>query len=109
MRVLAWVLVALGVYELYANVLGYGGSGAAHGCHLGGALWGYLAHRHRLEPARLLDSVAAWRERRAASNQAEQAEILDRLLEKVQREGLPSLTPAERRFLDRQSRDRRAR
>ncbi len=108
MRVLAWILVGLGMYELYANLL-FGSGGVAHGCHLGGALWGYLAHRHRIEPGRILDRYAAWRDQRSAVSNAEHQETLDRLLEKVHREGLPSLTPAERRFLDRQSRDLRGR
>jgi hypothetical protein len=108
MRVLAWLLVGLGAYRLYANLL-FGGDGVAHGCHLGGALWGYLAYRYRLEPLRVFDRFSAWRARRGAVTKAERQETLDRLLEKVHRQGLPSLTAAERRFLDRQSRDLRGR
>ncbi|HLU40617.1 MAG TPA: rhomboid family intramembrane serine protease [Planctomycetota bacterium] len=109
MRVLAWILVGLGAYELYASiVLGVTG-GVAHGCHLGGAFWGYLAYRQRIEPVRLLDRLSEWRERRKIARRAEDQATLDQLLEKVHRQGLSSLTPAERRFLDRRSRDLRGR
>lgn len=108
MQVLAWILVGLGAYELYANLL-FGSGGVAHGCHLGGALWGYLAHRYRIEPVRVLDWFGRWRAQRGVVARADHQEALDRLLDKVHREGLPSLTPAERRFLDRQSRDLRGR
>lgn len=108
MRVLAWILVALGAYELYANLL-FGAGGVAHGCHLGGALWGYLAFRYRLEPARVFDLLPAWRARREVRSASERQATVDRLLEKVHREGLTSLTAAERRFLDRESRQMRGR
>lgn len=108
MQVLAWLLVGLGVYELYGNLL-FGGGGVAHGCHLGGALWGYLAHRYKLRPARVLDRLAAWREQQASASAHRDQATLDELLDKVHRQGLSSLTPAERRFLDRQSRDRAGR
>ncbi|MEZ5965770.1 MAG: rhomboid family intramembrane serine protease [Planctomycetota bacterium] len=108
MQVLAWVLVALGAYELYANLL-FGAGGVAHGCHLGGALWGFLTYRYRLDPARVVDRMSQWRERRVEEDAVAQRETLDRLLDKVHREGLSALTPAERRFLDRKSRDMRGR
>lgn len=108
LRVLAWILVGLGVYELYGNLI-FGSGGVANGCHLGGALWGYLSYRYRLEPIRALDRLAQWGDRQKAASVADRHATLDRLLEKVQRQGLNSLTPAERRFLDRQSRDMRGR
>jgi len=108
MWILAWILVGLGAYELYDNLL-FGGGGVAHGCHLGGALWGFLAYRRKLEPVFLLDRFEAWRRRQTARSASENREVVDRLLDKVQRQGLNSLTAAERRFLDRRSRDLRGR
>lgn len=111
--VLAALLVALGAYQLYVNLLLGGGSGVAHGCHLGGALWGYLSHRYRLEPAGWL---ADWRARsarrrvqQAAAQVAATDQEVDRLLDKVHREGLNALTPAERAVLDRRSKEMRRR
>ncbi len=108
LAVLVWVLVGLGAYMLYVNLL-FGGGGTAHGCHLGGALWGYLSYRYRLDPSRLLDGLAQARVVRQANNAFRDQQVMDELLEKVHREGLSALTPAERRFLDRQSRNLRGR
>lgn len=106
--VLVWVLVGIGAYMLYVNTI-FPGDRTAHGCHLGGALWGYLAYRYRLDPSRWLDRVAQARVTRQATNLVRDQQVMDELLEKVHRGGIGSLTPAERRFLDRQSRNLRDR
>ncbi len=107
---LRWVaigLVVFGLYSTYVQVVVGGGDGVAHGGHLGGALWGYLAYR---TPARDLDLAAKWRSWQAdreVRNAHEDRQRLDELLEKVHRDGIGSLTPQERRFLDRASKQMR--
>ena len=111
--VMAALLVGLGAYQLYVNLLLSTSAGVAHGCHLGGALWGYLSYRYRWDPsAWARDLAARLAERRAeqeASSRAATQREVDRLLDKVHREGLNSLTPAERRVLDRYSKEIRKR
>lgn len=114
---LAALLVGIGVYSTFVElVAGYGG-GVSHCAHLGGAALGYAAHRlgwfvdwrglaggEAVPPWRRW--AAAWRRRRAAHQQQAAARVelqLDAILAKVKAEGLGSLTPAERRFLEQQS------
>lgn len=113
--VMAALLVGLGAYQLYVNLLLSPrlGGGVAHGCHLGGALWGYLSQRYRLEPA---SWASEWRARAAQRQAQRSAERLaateqevDQLLDKVHRQGIGSLTPAERAILDRRSKEIRRR
>lgn len=113
---LAGGLVFIGLYATYAEfVTGFQG-GVAHSAHLGGAAFGFLAHRrgwcrdytpwvrHPGLFATLRQRFSGFRARRAADRAAAEQRELDRLLEKVHRSGLQSLSGAERRFLDRQSR-----
>lgn len=78
----------------------------AHAAHLGGALYGWLYYRFGGRVRGLFDAVdrmADARQRRKRREQ-EQSEVemrreLDRILDKVGREGMPALTDAERKFL----------
>jgi membrane associated rhomboid family serine protease len=78
---------------------------------LAGGAWGFVFWRYH---RRVSDALARWdanSERRAevkrsAGERQESAEV-DRILEKIAREGMPSLTSAERKVLDRASRNRR--
>ena len=115
--VLATALVAVGVYQLFVEMATDTMGGVSHGAHLGGALWGFLAYRlgwYRDHTpyvyqegllagarGRLRGFLASRRDR----TRARQRVVLDELLEKVHREGISSLTAAERRFLDRTSKD----
>ncbi len=99
--VVALLLVAvdlMGILSVDSNI--------AHAAHLGGALYGLLYHRYGHRVRGLFDAVdriADERKLQAARRRAaEDAELrleLDRILDKVGREGMPSLTEAERRFL----------
>lgn len=110
LRWLALGLVGIGAYMMFIEVTaGYTG-GVAHGGHLGGALWGYLAYRMpRQRRWPILERFEQWRLQRAHQQQVERQATLDRLLEKVHREGIGSLTAAERRALDRASQEMRRR
>lgn len=111
---LSALLVGLGLYSTFVEfATGFQG-GVSHGAHLGGALLGCLAFRFgwfadfRGEGGP--GPFARWRDllvrrRRDAALREESARDLqlDRILAKVKQQGLPSLTAAERRFLDRMS------
>lgn len=97
------VLDALG---FLASLAGKGGS-VASDVHLAGAVSGWLYARG---VSGWLERLAERRRRRGASaererQRAEEAE-LDRILGKISRGGLPSLSGDERRFLERRARRR---
>lgn len=106
---LAALLVGLGAYSTFVElVTGYAG-GVSHGAHLGGALLGFGAYRFgwftdlRPGPGLLADWRARWQGRRRASALREAAvreQQLDQILAKVKQHGLPALSAAERRFLE---------
>lgn len=113
---LASLLTAVGAYSVFVELSqGYGG-GVSHSAHLGGALLGFVAWRlgwfrswsaygtPRTGPFARLWS--AWQQRRArrAADAAAASELqLDAILAKVKAQGLGSLRPEERRFLERMS------
>lgn len=104
---LAAVLIGLGVWHMWSELVTGTSDGVAHGGHVGGALWGLVAFcLLRSRPA-WLERVRRWQLRRQQRRAQTQREILDRLLDKVKRLGLPSLTAAERRFLQRASEELR--
>ena len=115
--VLAAVLVGMGAYSQYVQLVSGSSGGTAHGAHLGGAAWGYIAHRlgwyKDYTPyvyqegflAGFRGGLQRRRESRRARTRARQQGVLDNLLEKVHKQGISALTGAERRFLDRASRD----
>ncbi|MBL8754355.1 MAG: rhomboid family intramembrane serine protease [Planctomycetes bacterium] len=116
---LAALLVGIGVYSTWVELAtGYQG-GVSHSAHLGGALLGFVAWRLRLfaswseyapdRPGLGQRLLQAWRRRRTAGAQraAEQQELqLDAILAKVKEHGIGALLPAERRLLDRISRQK---
>lgn len=115
--VLAAFLVGIGVYSAYVELVVGSGSGVAHSAHIGGAAWGYVVHRfrwrwfHDLVPFVHQQGFWAglrqrWQRARAArtARSAEQdQQRLDELLDKVHRQGIGSLSDAERRFLTKAS------
>lgn len=107
LRWLAVGLVSLGVYMTYVDLVGAGSDGVAHGGHIGGALWGYLAYRMPTQRWSLGQKVQRWQAQREAESAAEKQRRLDELLEKVHKQGLNALTSGERKFLDRASKDLR--
>jgi membrane associated rhomboid family serine protease len=100
-----WALAALFVF-LEAMMLLEQGGGVAHAAHLGGALYGALYFRFMGHFDQLFSGLGAWqhrrRRRRAERERRDSAELrreVDRILDKVNREGMAALTDAERRVL----------
>lgn len=105
----AWALVAILMgLALYSMLMGSGG-GVAHVAHLGGGAFGFLSIRYRHQIELLL---VRFREQRASAQKKRRIDRrreVDRILEKISRSGIGSLTREERRFLDSASRDLRDR
>lgn len=100
-----WVLAAILVFVDFITMLNMPG-GIAHSAHLGGALYGFLYFRYggRIEGVfRSIDAMAdkqrAKKEQRRSAREAEMRREVDRILDKVNREGMAALTKEERRFL----------
>jgi membrane associated rhomboid family serine protease len=77
--------------------------GVAHAVHLGGAAWGFAAAKAGFI---WKDPVERWRARRAVraeEGRRSEEQHMDDLLAKIHREGMGSLTRAEREFLRRKS------
>ena len=115
--ILAAGLVFLGLYATFIELVdGYVG-GVAHGAHLGGAALGFVAfrrswfidwadHAGRERPGLLRGLVQGVQQKRDAQRQQKAREDqlqMDEILAKVKQSGLASLSPAERRFLERMS------
>jgi membrane associated rhomboid family serine protease len=118
LRWLVGFLIFLGIYATSFALRGLvKGDEVAHGAHLGGALWGFVAFRWLRTTWAVGgggDNALArrwrnWRAQRARRSAAERLATLDHLIDKVHREGMSSLSAAERRFLERTSRDMKRR
>lgn len=105
-----WFAIILGTIELYFSLRG--GGGIAHLAHLGGMAVGVLyLWRERLFPALFASTTSSERRARremiARWKEVEELDSLrrevDELLDKINRHGLDSLTPAERKRLDKAS------
>jgi membrane associated rhomboid family serine protease len=105
------VLMGLDLLRTIAFLKNEGTQGVAFDVHLAGAFagWMWAGGFERFD-----NPYARWVERRrrqaASSKQqrARQAEVeLDRILAKIGKDGMPSLTAAERRFLEKRSADRK--
>ncbi len=115
MRWLVGFLVFIGVYSTLIGFQRGGGGSVAHGAHLGGALWGYLAFRFfrnfymtaDFRPGGLKTRFQRWRQERERKGEASRREVMDKLLDKVHSQGIDSLTTAERRFMESESRRKR--
>jgi hypothetical protein len=101
--VFAALLVALDLLSVIANQ----GSGTAHSVHLGGAFagfafaWLWPRFEARLED---LQRERQQRHREAEARSRAQDEVeMDRILEKINQEGMGGLSEQERSFLKRQS------
>ncbi len=113
-----WLALGLAAFTLFA-LFGTDGQ-IAHAAHLGGGLAGYLYARRRIGlpwlprfSLRGLFAGGGWRRRSQKRNLRlmpddedlpPSPEIVDEILEKLHREGLPALTARERRILERASR-----
>jgi len=123
------LVIALLALELVLGIVNPG-DGVAHIAHLGGAAFGYLffrlqglggptrLHRPRVaertvmvqsgsREAERADTPVPSPRRRAQPERDEIAAETDRLLDKISGQGLASLTPAERKFLNEVSKKKR--
>lgn len=101
-----WLAATIFVLLDLLRALGAGSGDVAYAAHLGGAAWGYLFFRYgnRIEGVfRRIDRMADEAERRKRRKQeARDADLrreMDRILDKVNRDGLTALTDEERKFL----------
>ncbi len=104
--------VLVGLIELLALFMMPNAS-IARFAHLGGLVVGYFYLKREIYTWRLRRLLSGWQERaeqRAASKKlARQRQIraeVDRILDKINTQGIDSLTARERRFLEKQGRDR---
>lgn len=118
----AAVFVGIGVYSTFIElVTGYSG-GVAHGAHLGGAAMGWLVFAQNwfrdFRPhagglggpiTRLRQQWQARQEASRARASAEKEQLLDQILAKVKEHGIGSLTPQEKKFLEKASEENRRR
>ena len=110
MKVMHMAMIFVGVSLFYGFFSGGGeGSGVAHFCHLGGALFGYLFYRYEQRLRGMIDQAKEWKKERDLNAEQDRQEEVDRLLAKIHEEGISSLTPKERSFLNETSRKLRNR
>ncbi|MHC4670700.1 MAG: rhomboid family intramembrane serine protease [Planctomycetota bacterium] len=100
-----WVLAALLVFMDLIMLLQMPGS-IAHSAHLGGALYGLIYFRYgggveRIFGAidRMADKQRLRKQQRRHQRESELRREVDRILDKVNREGMAALSKEERRFL----------
>ncbi len=103
-----YFVILLGVFELILSLDRSGG--VSHFAHLGGLLTGYVFLRHRRLARALTARIARTRQRRRTTAAAHREEKLldlrdevDRILDKISREGIDNLTPREKRVLEKAS------
>ena len=110
LRYFVGFLVFIGVFlQLYELRFGAQG-GVSNAAHIGGAVWGFVAFKLVKKGVSMPDPLA-WAKRRrvegAAKSAQREQETLDNILDKVHEQGMGALTPAERRFLERVSKNSR--
>ncbi|MGE3171264.1 MAG: rhomboid family intramembrane serine protease [Planctomycetota bacterium] len=113
--ILAAGLVLIGLYSQYVELRMGASGGVSHSAHLGGAAFGFAAHRlgwfRDFRPyghekgllGGLGNKLRSWRQQRQADSAHAQQQEVDRILEKIQQHGMPSLSSGERRILERAS------
>lgn len=99
MRTLVWILVGMDLLYFMTQ----GDTGVAHSAHLGGALFGFLYFRYAHHVDRFFARREIETEQSRLRKEAEMRAEVDRLLDKIHREGLGSLSEREKRFLKRSS------
>lgn len=108
---LKWLAIILVAMNAANGVQTLGPAWPIYFSNLAGAAWGFLFWKYQGRIGEMLerwDEAAAVRaEKQAEATERGNAEEIDRILAKIAREGLPSLTSAERGALDRESRRKR--
>lgn len=110
--IITTVLCLVALYNIHLQFVLHAVSGVADGAHLGGALWGaasYKLHRTRTFFDSWRDGFVRWRRQRDWARDQQREASLDQVLTKVKEQGLASLTGAERKLLDRASKELRRR
>ena len=102
LKTLAFLVVGKDVVGLLMDMSQPGG-GVAHIVHLGGALTGFLAIRTGLIWKDPVQRLTARVDARQADQEIDMRKKLDLLLEKINREGIASLSSSEKKFLKRAS------
>ena len=92
------MVILIGGITLLATFSG-GGGGIAHFAHLGGLVAGVLYLHYGRVRSRLHFSMGDFFSRRRQEREWEMRQEVDRLLDKVHREGMGSLTKKEQKFL----------
>lgn len=114
MRIRQAVIVLAGINLLGA--LSNPGSGIAYFAHLGGGLFGYLCLKNEWIRYRFYDYFSLfnlkswWRQRKVREKQNQELMLkreVDRILEKISKQGINSLSRKERKILERTSKERR--
>ena len=105
LRTLAWIFIGINLYMAIMAPDNQVGATA----HLGGLLFGYLYYRYGDRAHRYIDRIGeravAQYERHDYKRTMQLREEVDRLLDKISREGLNSLSQQERQFLHKASKE----
>lgn len=103
LKTMALIVVGVDAFAIITTLRDGGMSGIAHWVHLGGALFGFLwARSGNIQ----VDWGERWRQevaKKQAENARNDAQRMDDLLAKINREGIASLTDRERAFLKKMS------
>lgn len=100
-----WLGIGLVGFAVFGALVDFreGSGTVAHFVHLGGAAYGFLAVRSGLIRRDPIEALERRRAVREVERAAEDEVRMDQLLDKIHREGMGSLTKAEREFLKRTS------
>jgi membrane associated rhomboid family serine protease len=105
LRTMVWILIAINLYMAIVTP----NNQIAATAHLGGLLFGYLYYRYSGWFYRYLQNLELHLEEKVQKEDYQQNKNLraevDRLLDKIAQEGLNALTPKEREFLQKASRE----
>jgi len=100
-----WLLAVILILLDVIGLLSTSGS-VAHAAHLGGALYGYLYFKFGSRVTGVFDAIDRFADKRQAERdlkvrrkEADLRREIDRILDKVNREGMAALSEEERRFL----------
>ena len=106
LKVFALIYVGINVFMAASEIFNGSGGAVSWPAHLGGAAFGFVAVKQGWV---WKDPVELWQARQAereVTDRRKDEEELDRLLERIQRDGINSLSSRERAFLKRVSKRR---
>ena len=104
LRTLALIVVGIDAFYLLLQISGAGGGGnVARLAHLTGAAWGFVAVKQGWVWKDPMETFANWKEDRAEVREDQDTADVDRLLEKIHKQGIGSLSNSEKAALKRAS------